>query len=76
MPVTYFSSTGVLSFAPVAPRDQAVGPIEVAMSPSPPDEIIEPPRGGNPRMCRRSQTLLAIAALTAIAVLIFTGLIF
>ncbi len=73
MPVTYFSSTGAVSFAPVAPRDQAVGPMEVAIAPSPPDEIIEPRRDSNPRMFRRFQTMLAIAALTATAVLIFAG---
>ncbi len=73
MPVTYFSTTGAVSFAPVAPRDQAVGPIEVAHSPSPPDEIIEPRRDSNPRLSRLSQTMLAIAALTAIATLIFAG---
>ena len=42
MPVTYYSATGAVSFDPVSPRDQAVGPLEVADTPSPPDEIIEP----------------------------------
>ncbi len=73
MPVTYFSSTGAVSFAPVAPRYQAVGPIEVAVSPSPPDEIIEPRRDSNSRMFHGSQTMLVIAALTAIAFLFFAG---
>ena len=73
MPVTYISSTGAISLAPVAPRDQAVGPIEVTMAPSPPDEIIEPPRDRNPRMYRRSGTTLAIGTLTAIATLILAA---
>ncbi|MDA1325144.1 MAG: hypothetical protein O3C34_10375 [Proteobacteria bacterium] len=75
MPVTYFSSTGAISFAPVAPRDQAVGPMEVVFSVSPPDEIIEPPRGGHPGMSRRSRTIVATAALTAVAGLIMAGAI-
>ena len=73
MLVTYYSSTGALSFAPVAPRDQAVGPIEVAVCPSPPNEIIDPWRDSDARMSRRSQTLFAIATLTTIALLIFAG---
>jgi len=72
MPVIYYSSTGVLSFAPVAPRNQAVGPIEVVVCPSPPDEIIDPWRDGDARMSHRSKTLFAIATLTTIAFLIFT----
>ena len=73
MPVTYYSSTGALSFAPVAPRDQAVAPIEVAVRHSPPDEIIEA-RGDSPaQMSRRCQTLYAIAMLTTLAFLIFAG---
>jgi hypothetical protein len=75
MPVTYFSSTGAISFAPVAPRDQAVGPLEVACSASPPDEILEPPRGGHAGMSGRSRTILATAALTAVAGLIMAGAI-
>lgn len=75
MPVTYFSSTGAISFAPVAARDQAVGPMEVAFSASPPDEIFEPPRDSHPRMSRRPRTLLATAALTAVAGLIMAGAI-
>jgi hypothetical protein len=73
MPVTYYSSTGAISFAPVAPRDQAVGPIEVAVSPSPPDEIIEPQHDNDPQRFHRSPTVLAIAALTTIAALTFVG---
>jgi hypothetical protein len=73
MPVTYYSSTGSVSFAPVAPRDQAVGPMAVATAHSPPDEIIEPRRDGNSWMSHRSQTLLGIAVSTAIAVLIFAA---
>ena len=42
MPVTYISATGGVSFDPVTARDQAVGPLEVADGPSPPDETIEP----------------------------------
>jgi len=54
MPVTYNSSTCALSLAPVAPHDQAVGPIEVVVCPSPPDEIIDPWRDSDARMSRRS----------------------
>lgn len=69
MPATCFSSTGPLSFAPVAPRDQAVGPLAVVVSPSPPDEIIAPSPGSKPRLSPGSRYALAIAALAAIAVL-------
>jgi len=58
MLVTYYSSTGALSFAPVAPRDQAVGPIEVAVCLSPPDEIIDPWHDSDARMSHRSQPCL------------------
>jgi len=54
MPVTYNSSTCAQSLAPVAPHDQAVGPIEVVVFPSPPDEIIDPWRDSDARMSRRS----------------------
>ena len=76
MPVRYYSSAGAISFAPVTLRDQAVGPMEVAVSPSPPDEIIEPGSDSCAGWFRRSEIMLAISTLTAIAILIFTGPIY
>ena len=73
MPVTYISSTGALSFAPVALRDQAVGPIEVTRTLSPPDEIIVLPDGGTSGAPRRYRTLVLIAALAAAGVVLLTG---
>jgi hypothetical protein len=73
MPATYFSATGALSFDAVAPRDQAVGPIPVIISPSAPDEIIEPVQDENLRIFRRPPIMFAIAALTAVATLVIAG---
>ena len=73
MPVTYFSSTGALSFAPVAPRDQAVGPMAVAPVPTPPDEIIGPREDSNAVASRRYRTMVLIAALTGMSALLLAG---
>ena len=73
MPVSYYSSTGTISFSPVTRRDQAVGPMEVAVSPSAPDEIIEPGGGSYAGRFHRFEIMLAITTLTAIALLIFAG---
>ena len=68
MPVTCFSATGALSFDPVAPRDQAVGPMAVTVAKSVPDEIIEPGQDANIRLFHRPQTIIAIAAMTVVVV--------
>ena len=73
MPASYFSSTGPLLFAPVAPRDQAVGPLEVATTPSPPDEIIAPLHVNDRRLSPGLRHTLALAALMAITVLILAA---
>lgn len=75
MPVTYMSSTGGVSFAPVAKRDQAVGPLEVAITPSAPDEIIEPRRGNNFWVLHQSEAVLSLGVLAAIVVLFSMGVL-
>ena len=73
MPVTYISSTGALSFLPVALRDQAVGPIEVARTLSPPDEIFDLPDSGTTGAPRRYRPFVLVAALTAAGVMLLAG---
>ena len=73
MPVTYYSSTGIVSFDPVAPRDQAVGPIGVALAPSPPDEIIAPQGDGNATRFQRYRAMVLVLALTAMGALLATA---
>ena len=66
MPVTYFSSTGALSFEPVPVRDQAIGPIDVALSPTPPDEITQPRDTGKNPKSRRYRRISLVAALAGL----------
>jgi len=64
MAVTCFSSTGAISFEPVAPRIQAVGPIEVAIAPSPPDETVAAPENHAAGMAPCYRTVLLVALLS------------
>jgi hypothetical protein len=73
MPVTYFSSTGTVSFAPVPARDQAVGPLEVITTLSPPDEVIDPGYDSIHTRLNRSELLLGTAAFSAVMTLIVTA---
>ena len=72
MPVTYYSSTGAVSFAPVPAREQAVGPLEVAVAPSPPDDIIEAETDIRRHRFNRSELALISAASTAVIALMVT----
>ena len=75
MPVTYFSSTGGISFVPVPRRDQAVGPLEVAFIHSSPDEIIEPRRADYFWLHSRSEAMPSIGIVAAIATLFAMGVL-
>ena len=73
MPVSYFSSTSEISFKPVAPRDQAVGPIEVTFRLTPPDETIAPPETRNTGTSRYYGTMVFIAMLTGAGALLLAA---
>ena len=72
MPVTYYSSTGTISFEPVALSAQAVGPIEVAAAPTPPDETIAAPENSKPGRALGYGTVVLFAILTGTGALLLS----
>lgn len=73
MPVTYFTSTGPLSFNPVPARDQAIGPIAVAFTPTPPDEVLAPPETRSRRAARLYRKMILMAAFAGMGALLLAA---